>query len=155
MNHRIHACAFDEVIEKNWPEGVKKTRQRVDIYKVLYEANAPLSAAEIFCELEKISPKEMYAFSTIYRNLLAFEKAGMVIKSVLSTQDNAVYELRQGTHRHYAVCLLCHTKFPINTCPLHEISHDLEKSVPGFEVTGHQLEIYGYCDKCKNTLANQ
>ena len=152
MTSKIHACSFDEVIERNWPEGVKKTRQRVDIYKVLYDAGIPLSAAEIYGKLLESSPKEMYAFSTIYRNLLAFEKAGIVIKSVLSTQDNAVYELKQGTHRHYAVCVLCKKKIPINACPIHEISHDLEKSLPDFEVTGHQLEIYGYCSECKKTL---
>ena len=154
MSNKIHACSFDEVIEKNWPEGVKKTRQRVDVYKGLYEAKAPLSAAEIVAALNKDAAKEMYAFSTVYRNLLAFEKAGIVVKNVLSTEDNALYELKQGTHKHYAVCLMCHAKIPIKTCPLHEISHDLEKSIPDFEVTGHQLEIYGYCKECKKTLAH-
>jgi Fur family ferric uptake transcriptional regulator len=65
MSNKIHACSFDEIIEKNWPEGVKKTRQRVDVYKVLYEAKAPLSAAEIFSALNSNSAKEMYAFSTV------------------------------------------------------------------------------------------
>ncbi len=153
MSNKIHACSFDEVIEKNWPLGVKKTRQRVDVYRVLYEARTPLSAAEIYSVLCSNSAKETYAFSTVYRNLLAFEKAGIVVKNVLSTEDNALYELKQGTHKHYAVCLMCHTKIPIKTCPLHEISHDLEKSIPDFEVTGHQLEIYGYCKECKKTLS--
>ncbi len=153
MNQKILPCSFDEIIEKNWPDGFKKTRQRMDIYRVLYEAKTPLSAAEIFNNLLVSSPKEMYAFSTIYRNLLAFEKAGIVVKSVLSTEDNAVYELKQATHRHYAVCLNCHIKIPINTCPFHEISHYISTSLPGFEVTGHQLEIYGYCATCKKTLS--
>ena len=145
MSNKIHACSFDEIIEKNWPEGVKKTRQRVDVYKVLYEAKTPLSAAEIFSALNSHSAKEMYS------RKLAFE---IFAENVLSTEDNALYELKQGTHKHYAVCLLCHTKIPISTCPLHEISHDLEKSLPDFEVTGHQLEIYGYCKECKKTLAH-
>ncbi len=153
MANKIHACSFDEVIERNWPEGVKKTRQRVDIYKILHEAEQPLSASEIYDALNLENPKERYAFSTVYRNLLAFEKAGIVVKSVLSTEDNAVYELKQEAHKHYAVCLLCHVKIPIKSCPLHHIAHDIENSIPGFQVTGHQLEIYGYCDKCKKTLA--
>ena len=154
MTCKIHSHSFDEAIEKNWPEGVKKTKQRIDIYKVLYLADEPLSAAQIYSALNEKASKEMYAFSTVYRNLLAFEKAGMIEKSVLTTEDNAVYELKKQTHRHYAVCLNCHEKFTISTCPLHEISKDLETTLPGFEVTGHHLEIYGYCSKCKKTLAH-
>lgn len=153
MSNKIHACSFDEIIERNWPEGVKKTRQRIDIYRVLHDCDQPLSAAEIFAALNKEHPGEGYAFSTVYRNLLAFEKAGILVRSVLSTEDNAVYELKQATHRHYAVCLKCHTKIPIKTCPLHDIAEHITESLPDFQITGHQLEIYGYCDKCKNTPA--
>ena len=42
MTCKIHSHSFDEVIEKNWPEGVKKTKQRIDIYKILYLADEPL-----------------------------------------------------------------------------------------------------------------
>ena len=154
MTHKIQPCAFDEVIEKNWPEGIKKTRQRIDIYKVLYESETPLSAAEIYTALNKEGAKEMYAFSTVYRNLLAFEKTGLIVKNVLSTEDNALYEIKRSTHKHYAVCLLCHAKIPIKSCPLHDLSKDITNSLPDFEVTGHQLEIYGYCKECKKTLAH-
>ena len=152
MNSKIHASSFDEVIDKFYPEGIKKTRQRIDIFKVLYSASQPLSAAEIFDMLNNSHEKERYAFSTVYRNLLAFEKAGVVIKSVLSTEDNAVYELKRESHKHYAVCLNCHDKIPIKACPLHDITCDIEGSIPGFQVTGHQLEIYGYCENCRKSL---
>ena len=85
MTCKIHSHSFDETIEKNWPEGVKKTKQRIDIYKVLYLADEPLSAAQIYSALNEKASKEMYAFSTVYRNLLAFEKAGMIEKSVLTS----------------------------------------------------------------------
>ncbi|RKM58882.1 transcriptional repressor [Butyrivibrio sp. CB08] len=152
MNSKIHASSFDEVIDKFFPESIKKTRQRVDILKVLCSASQPLSAAEIFDILGKSDEKEKYAFSTVYRNLLAFEKAGVVIKTVLSTEDNAVYELKRETHKHYAVCLNCHTKIPIKACPLHDIAGDIKESIPDFQVTGHQLEIYGYCTKCRQLM---
>ena len=78
MTCKIHPESYDEIIERNWPEGVKKTKKRVDIFKVLYTSQEPLSAAEIFTQLNQAHPSEMYAFSTIYRNLIAFEKAGIV-----------------------------------------------------------------------------
>ena len=154
MEKKIHANSFDEIIERHWPAGIKKTRQRVDIYRVLYTAKEPMSAADIFSALSGSKSGETYAFSTVYRNLLAFEKAGILTKNILSTEDNALYELKNETHRHYAVCLRCHRKFPISACPLHHIAGDMAKTLPGFQVTGHQLEIYGYCQGCAETSAD-
>ncbi len=153
MTNKIHAGSFDEIIDRNWPAGFKKTRQRADIYSILYYAKEPLSASEIFTALVQKETKSSYAFSTVYRNLLAFEKAGIVVKNVLTTEDNALYEIKKETHRHYAVCLKCHKKIPISSCPLHHIAGDIEKTLPGFLVTGHQLEIYGYCPDCRDSSA--
>ena len=150
MNSKIHASSFDEIIDKFYPDSIKKTRQRIDIFKVLYSASQPLSAAEIFDTLIRRDEKEKYAFSTVYRNLLAFEKAGLITKTTLSTEDNAVYELKKSTHKHYAVCVKCHKKIPIKTCPLHDIAAVVSDSLPGFDITGHQLEILGVCKDCKN-----
>ena len=69
MSCKIHPESYDEIIERNWPEGVKKTKQRIDIFKVLYSSQDPLSAAEIYSILNKEHASEMYAFSTIYRVL--------------------------------------------------------------------------------------
>ena len=33
MSCKIHAESYNEIIERNWPEGIKKTRQRVDIFE--------------------------------------------------------------------------------------------------------------------------
>lgn len=150
MNCKIHAENSDSIIERCWPSGVKKTHQRIDIFLILYHSDEPLSAADIFDKLNQTAPKEKYAFSTVYRNLLAFEKVGIVTKTTLSTEDNAVYELKKSSHKHYAVCTKCHRKIPIKTCPLHDISAAVKDSLPGFEITGHQLEILGICNECKN-----
>ena len=150
MGCKIHAQSRDEIIDRYWPEGFKKTHQRADIFFILFSAKAPLSAAEIFEQLNAPHDGEKYAFSTVYRNLLAFEKAGLITKTTLSTEDNAVYELKKSTHKHYAVCVKCHKKIPIKTCPLHDIAAVVSDSLPGFDITGHQLEILGVCKDCKN-----
>ena len=149
MTCKIHPESYDEIIERNWPEGIKKTKQRIDIFKVLYASHEPISAAEIFTLLNNDHPSEMYAFSTIYRNLIAFEKAGVISKTTLSTEENALYELKTSKHKHYAVCLKCHKKIPISTCPMHDMIDELSKSIPGFKVTGHKMELTGYCEKKK------
>ena len=152
MSCKIHAESADSIIERNWPEGFKKTHQRKDIFLLLYSSEEPLSAADIYAHLNLGDTKEKYAFSTVYRNLLAFEKAGIVSKTILSTEDNAVYELKKSTHKHYAICTVCHKKIPIKTCPLKDISKVVSGSLPGFEITGHQLEIIGICNECNKSI---
>ncbi len=150
MSCKIHAESYDSIIDKFWPEGIKKTHQRTDIFMIIYCSEEPLSAAEIFDQLKVQNPKEKYAFSTVYRNLLAFEKVGLVTKSILSTEDNAVYELKKSNHKHYAICTVCHKKIPIKQCPLHDIAAVVSDYLPDFQITGHQLEILGICSECKN-----
>ena len=41
-----------ENIENIWPEGIKKTKQREDVFRVLIEAKEPLSAIEIYNRIQ-------------------------------------------------------------------------------------------------------
>ena len=84
------------------------------------------------------------------RSLAIFEEKNLVEKSVLLGSDTAVYELADGHHKHYAVCLSCHKLVPLKHCPFEHINHDHMESEEGdFVVTGHKLELYGYCKECK------
>ena len=148
MSCKMHSESKAKQLERNWPEGIKKTKQRIAIYRILADANAPLSAAEIFQLLNERKEQPPYAFSTVYRCLLAFETAGILSKSVLISEETAVYELRIGVHRHYAICLKCHRRFPLRACLLGDLRRMLGPDASGFEITGHQLEIYGYCNTC-------
>lgn len=139
---------------RHWPEGVKKTRQRTEIYRILAEAEKPLTASEIYERYLEASGIRC-AFSTIYRCLLTFENAGVLSKSQPLTEENALYELRLEHHHHYAICLGCHERFPLRTCFLGDLRKMLPEGLQGFEITGHQLEIYGWCSKCQKTGKRQ
>lgn len=135
------------------PCDMKKTKQREDVFRVLSEAKVPLSAMDIYEKLrEEIkSPQEeinkeksVYAISTIYRALQAFEKHDLVEKSMLAGSDMAVYTLKAKEHTHYAICLNCHKMVPMKECPYEHIHFEEEE----FTVTNHKIEVYGYCKKC-------
>ena len=135
----------------NLPKGIKWTKQRKDIFEVLKGANKPLSAHDIYQEILKDTSVDAsnFAISTVYRSLAIFEKEGLVEKSVLLGSDTAVYELTEGTHKHYAVCLSCHKLVPLKQCPFEHVAHNHMESEDGdFIVTGHKLELYGYCKEC-------
>ena len=130
-----------------WPEGIKKTKQREDVFRVLVEAKEPLSAIEIYNRIQQQNGQINYAISTIYRSLAVFEEKGLVEKSTLMGEDTAVYEWQHGKHKHYAICLKCHKLVPLAKCPFEHVK--LDTSDENFTVTSHKLEIYGYCNKCK------
>lgn len=138
----------------NLPEGVKWTKQRKDIFEVLKKAEKPLSAHDIYQEILKDSSIDAstFAISTVYRSLTVFEEKGLLEKSILLGSDTALYELSEGSHKHYAVCLSCHKLVPLKKCPFEHIEHHSMESEEGdFVVTRHKLELYGYCKECKKT----
>lgn len=116
--------------------GLKNTRQRNDILKILVEAVVPMCAEEIYELTSDMS------LSTVYRTLEAFYECGVVKKENILDGDKMHYELADGKHRHYAVCLECGGLTHIDVCPVHDAD------VSGFTVTGHKLELYGYCRAC-------
>lgn len=148
-----------------YPKGIKWTRQRKCVYEILSEAVEPLSAHQIYnLAIQKVS-EDTYALSTVYRILAAFEENGLVNSTTWMGDDTVVYELEKGEHRHFAVCLECHKRIPLQNCPFslgheshshgedhdceHEHNHHVEDPVlEDFTVTGHKIELYGYCKDC-------
>lgn len=136
-----------EAEERKYPEGIKWTKQRKSVYEVLFEAKEPLSAAQIYSRVDKLEPDGGYAPSTIYRILSTFEEKGLVSKTTWMGDGTVVYELNRGGHTHYAVCLECHKRVPLEKCPFAHLH--LEGESADFTITSHKLELYGYCKDCK------
>ena len=67
-------------------------------------------------------------------------------KIKIVNNEKKYYEPASDVHRHYVVCLKCGKMEHINVCPVHDIKLD------GFEVTGHRLELYGYCAECMDKM---
>ena len=139
-----------------YPQGIKWTRQRKCVYQVLSEAAEPLSAGQIYDLVKNLGEHETYALSTIYRILAAFEENGLVSSTTWMGEDTVFYELERGNHTHYAVCLDCHKRIPLQGCPFSighfanrhgEHSHE---ELSDFTVIGHKIELYGYCDVCRD-----
>lgn len=138
-----------------YPQGIKWTKQRKSVYQVLSEATEPLSAQQIYLLAKEAGGQETYALSTVYRILSVFEENGLVNSTTWMGEDTLVYELERGGHTHYAVCLDCHKRIPLHGCPF-SIGHfgnrqgeREHRELEDFTVIGHKIELYGYCDKCR------
>ena len=136
--------------ELSYPQGLKWTKQRKSVYRALWETAEPLSAGQIYQRImadEDGKAGTGYAVSTVYRILTAFEEKGLVEKNAWMEDGTIVYSLNRGGHTHYAVCLKCHNRIPLRDCPFSHIQ--LEEGMEDFTVTGHKLELYGYCRDCR------
>ncbi len=145
--------------EQQYPQGIKWTKQRKCVYQVLSEAREPLSAQQIYLLSGEKAGQDAYALSTIYRILAFFEENGLVNSTTWIGDDTVVYELDRGEHTHYAVCLDCHRRIALHSCPL-SVGHfghrhaEQEEELNGFTVVGHKIELYGYCSACSANRLN-
>jgi len=152
-----NAVAEENAGTEEYPGGLKWTKQRKRVYQILKATTEPLSAAQIYARMENWE-QEKYAISTIYRILAAFEENKLVDKTTWMGEGTVVYELKHPGHVHYAVCLECHKRIPLEHCPLHMTGIHLHASGEGsahdqetddFTVVSHKIELYGYCKECK------
>ena len=133
-----------EEVQKNWPVGIKRTRQRETVLSVLESSEKPLSATDIASKMEKTGDNAW--LSTVYRVLELFVKKGVVIKTNMMNNEMALYELNRFKHKHYAVCMNCHKIITMDNCPMEKFIPKLEDE--NFHVMGHNLEIFGFCKDC-------
>ncbi len=135
--------------EKNgvlFNNGLRSTKQRHAIMEYLTSVDIPMSAEEIYLHLIKSNINA--SLSTVYRNLEAMISKKLVTKTTLIEGQCAKFSIAHEGHHHHLICLGCTKIINIDECPLKELENSLNKSTD-FEVTGHKLEIYGYCPKCK------
>ena len=138
--------------EMDFPPDIKKTKQREEMFRILLQASEPMTAQEIYMCLINRMKKNNFAISTVYRGLTVFEEKGYVEKTTLIGEDLSYYEWVKGRHRHYAVCMKCRRMIPLKFCPFYQHSFDQEKieiEEEGFQVSGHRMEIYGFCRNCR------
>jgi len=127
-----------------WPSTLKKTRSRLAVWQELQCNPAPVSAAQLFEHLIEKHPD--ICLSTVYRNLEVFAENQVVIRTSSPDSAAACYGLNIHNNTHLAICIRCHSVRPVADCAYERVDSDL--SDDSFHVTGHRLELLGYCDAC-------
>ncbi len=126
--------------------GLKNTRHRNSILEILESCENPLSAEQIFLDLKEKNIS--INLSSVYRTLENLVAKGLLTKSNLNGDNRALFEFNRMEHKHHLICSGCRKIVPVDECPL-EMYEKLLQDKTGFDVTGHKLEIYGYCQDCK------
>jgi Fe2+ or Zn2+ uptake regulation protein len=130
-------------------DGQRYTENRRQLVRLLATAGTPLTIPEI------LRRRRDLAQSSVYRNLVVLEEAGLVQK-IVTSDEWARYELAQDLteHHHHLICSECGTVRDFTVPPRVERSVDdaLAKVArqTGFTLRQHQLDLVGVCPACSD-----
>ncbi len=134
---------FEAAIDSLKRERLRITEPRKALLQLLDGVSKPLSADE----LHEALGSEEFDLVTIYRNLDAFENAG-IVNRIPTESGKSLYELNAEQHHyHHIICRKCHCTEKLNTCEiekLEKLATDL-----GYSEVTHVLELYGVCETCR------
>lgn len=123
----------------------RNTRQKQLILSILTDAREPLTAGDIYARGVLVQPR--LAKSTVYRNLDAMAARGELIRGLLENGESFYTPAQGHAHRHYMICRGCNAMLDLPECPLASREETYAKEA-GFFVTGHVVQLYGYCRDC-------
>ena len=137
-------------------KGLKVTSQRLMVLNILSaHGDEHLTVEEIYDLAKEESPE--IGLATIYRTVQVLLELH-VIEKVTFDDGFARYELNgeetgSGHRHHHAICTQCGKVYSLET----DLRDTLEKQVfesLGFEVTDHEVKLYGLCSACRRKAQN-
>jgi len=127
--------------------GLKITLPRVKILKVLESSpQHHLSAEDVYKAL--LLNNEEIGVATVYRVLTQFEAAGLVVRHNFEG-GHAVFEISPDEHHDHIVCIQCGSVEEFQDEEIEKRQEQVAKRL-GYELTDHNLNLYGYCPNCQD-----
>ena len=120
--------------------GLKVTLPRVKILNLLDQSeDRHMSAEDVYKAL--LEAGEEVGLATVYRVLTQFEQAGLVERHNFDG-GHSVFELDSGEHHDHMVCTESGQVFEFHNDEIEELQKKVAEEL-GFELTGHNLVLYG------------
>lgn len=137
-------------------KGRKVTSQRLMVLNILSaHGDEHLTVEEIYDLAKEESPE--IGLATIYRTVQVLLELH-VIEKVTFDDGFARYELNgeetgSGHRHHHAICTQCGKVYSLETDLLDTLEKQVFESL-GFEVTDHEVKLYGLCSACRRKAQN-
>lgn len=141
-------CIVADSIQKLKNEKIRVTPQREAILEYMVESQSHPTADEIYRALSDRFPNMSAA--TVYNNLRLFVKVGFV-KEMSYGDASSRFDFTSTQHYH-AICEECGEIVDLYYPVLDDVEM-VAKSLVGFEVTHHRMEVYGICPQCQKKRA--
>jgi Fur family ferric uptake transcriptional regulator len=126
--------------------GSSSTKQRRALFELLIDQE-PLSMHELAAKAADVMDR-----ASVYRTVGLFEQIGIVQRINIGWKYKLELSDFFAEHHHHVTCLGCKRVIPINEDEL-EVFITKVATAHGFQPTGHQVEIQGYCKLCSTMEA--
>jgi Fe2+ or Zn2+ uptake regulation protein len=135
----------DQVRRRLRTSGVRLTKPRERLIEILAATHAPATIEQLHAAIGHQSCD----LATMYRNLAAFEKVGVVRRMHFET-GAALFELEASPehHHHHVVCRVCRSVEAVAGCVVAPV--ELEVRRRGYSDVTHVVEFFGVCPKCRD-----
>ena len=123
-------------------DGQRYTTNRRAVVDLLEASDRPLSIPQMLADRTDL------AQSSVYRNLVVLEDAG-VVRRIVTNDEFSRYELAEDLthHHHHLICSECGRVDEFSDSDLDALIRRNASDV-GFTLAGHSLELYGRCSAC-------
>ena len=129
----------------------RMTRQRRIILEEMRTPGRHLTADDVYGRVRKQIPN--ISLGTVYRNLEVLVQAGRIRKLTLGGGQK---QYDGGVHKHYHIrCSKCGLVTDVSAKAFPDLDKAATGGVDGFEITGHELEFIGICEKCKKKFTTK
>lgn len=126
--------------------GLKITHPRIKIMRILLTSGERhVSAEDVYRLL--LANNEEIGLATVYRVLTQFEGAGLVTRHHFES-GHSVFELSPEHHHDHIVCIKCGHVEEFADPDIEARQLEVAKRL-GFELTDHDLNMYGICADCR------
>lgn len=126
--------------------GLKITLPRVKILQILESSEVHHVSAEDVYKLLLQNGEEV-GLATVYRVLTQFEQAGLVVRHNFEG-GHSVFELSSDKHHDHIVCIRCGRVEEFADDEIEQRQKNVADKL-GFELTDHNLNMYGLCPECR------
>lgn len=126
-------------------EGLKLTRQRQAILKVLADSPDHLTVAEVHRRALVIDPH--IGLASVYRTMDLLARLGLV-RHVHVEHRHRHYAPAGNGHGHHLVCNGCGRVVEFSDCQVECLAKRLARRTR-FVIEGHSIELYGRCPDCR------
>ena len=154
MTRQTHAnqlllkeLSLNAIVELLRANGMRVTKNRVQIIDTLLRAEKPLSLEEIQTRTGADAGASDYA--TVFRVMTVLENL-QVAQKVNMNRSCSYYELVDPQqHFDHIICTECgRVTVMIDSCPVEKVERKIEKRY-GFSDIRHSLEFFGKCRECR------
>jgi Fur family ferric uptake transcriptional regulator len=129
---------------------LKLTGQRRFILDIFIKAQSHISGEELYNLVVK--KDKSIGLATVYRTLKLLYEAGIAGRMDFGG-NVARYELVLGARHHdHLVCERCGAKVEVVDARIERLQESLA-AAHGFVLTGHKMDLFGTCPKCRQKAA--